>query len=98
MILVMIEVKDIEKLAALARIALSESEKETLRREVDSILDYVGEVQKVSSGLDTERKAGEIRNVMRPDENPHESGAFTEDLLNSAPAREGNYFKVKKIL
>ena len=39
-----------------------------------------------------------VRNVLRPDENPHEPGAFTEEILAEAPKRQGQYVKVKKIL
>lgn len=93
----MIEIKDIEKLASLARLAIANSEKEGLRREVDAILEYVGQIKE--AGVEAgERKVPELRNVMRADENPHKSGINTEDLLNSAPEREGEYIKVKKIL
>jgi Asp-tRNA(Asn)/Glu-tRNA(Gln) amidotransferase C subunit len=39
-----------------------------------------------------------ILNVMREDGRAHESGKYTEDLLNAAPDREGDYVKVKQIL
>ena len=39
-----------------------------------------------------------VLNVMREDVNPHESGLYTEKILEQAPTREGNYIKVKKIL
>jgi Asp-tRNA(Asn)/Glu-tRNA(Gln) amidotransferase C subunit len=65
---------------------------------MDSILNYVEQVQKVSKDLGSERKAGLLRNVMREDNNPHESGIFTEVLLSAAPKRDGQYLKVKKIL
>jgi Asp-tRNA(Asn)/Glu-tRNA(Gln) amidotransferase C subunit len=35
---------------------------------------------------------------MRDDSVTHTPGEFTEDILNNAPDREGNYLKVKKIL
>jgi aspartyl/glutamyl-tRNA(Asn/Gln) amidotransferase C subunit len=79
-------------------IAVSAEEKESLRKSMDSILNYVEQVQKVSKDLGSERKAGLLRNVMREDNNPHESGIFTEVLLSAAPKRDGQYLKVKKIL
>ena len=94
----MLDIKDIEKLANLSRLALNAGEKESLRKDMDSILDYVAQVQKVTANLDLEKKAGILRNVMREDNHPHESGIFTEKLLSSAPQREGDYVKVKKIL
>ena len=94
----MISIREIEKLAELSRIALSPEEKEALRKDMDSILDYVDQVKKVSADVRSEKKAGLWHNVLREDENPHESGIFTEDLLSAAPRRERQYVKVKKIL
>lgn len=94
----MITIKDIEKLAELSRIAISPEEKESFRKDMDSILGYVDQIQKVSANLSAEKKAGILRNVMREDKNPHESGIHTETLISAAPKREGNYLKVKKIL
>jgi aspartyl-tRNA(Asn)/glutamyl-tRNA(Gln) amidotransferase subunit C len=94
----MISLKEIEKLAELSRLDLSSEEKESFRKDMDSILDYVGQIQKVSSNISNEKKAGLIRNVLREDSNPHESGIYTETLISAAPKREGDYLKVKKIL
>ncbi len=92
----MIEKKDIEKLAALARIHVSDSEKEELREKIDSLLSYVEQIQKATGSA--EREVPAHRNVVREDTNPHESGIHTEALLNEAPKRKGDYLQVKKIL
>jgi aspartyl-tRNA(Asn)/glutamyl-tRNA(Gln) amidotransferase subunit C len=93
----MISIKDIEKLATLGRLKINDTEKESLRKDIDSILGYVGEIQKVDIG-DASTKVELVRNVMREDGNAHQSGKYTEALLSSAPDREGDYVKVKKIL
>ena len=41
--------KDIEKLGDLARIKLSETKKKGLKTDIESILGYVSEIQKVSA-------------------------------------------------
>ncbi len=92
-----IEFKDVEHLAGLARIAISDSEKEVLRHDLEEILAYVSQVTKVVADVGGPA-VSELRNVMRADENPHEGGIFTEVLLSAAPAREGNRLLVKKIL
>ena len=92
----MIERKDIEKLAALARIHVSDSEKEELREKIESVLSYVDQIQKATGNA--EREVPAHRNVMREDTNPHESGIHTETLLKEAPKRKGDYIQVKKIL
>ncbi len=94
----MISIKEIEKLAELSRLELSEGEKESLRKEMDSILGYVEQVNRVSAEASSENKADSLRTVWREDGTPHESGLYTEALLASAPQREGQYIRVKKIL
>lgn len=101
-----VELKDIEHLAGLARIAVSDSEKELLRHDLEEILAYVSKIKEVEGGqltTDTTSRTfdgmlGEIRNVMREDEGAHEGGIFTEDILKQAPMREGDRVLVKKIL
>ena len=44
----MLEKNDLENLANLARLLIPEEEKETLRKEVDSILGFVGEIKKLT--------------------------------------------------
>ncbi len=86
-------------LAKLARIEIADAEAESLAQEFESILKYVGEVKSVNqeSGIKNQEEFP-IRNVMREDGAPHESGLYTEKILEQAPAREGNFIKVKKIL
>ncbi len=88
---------EVKKLAVLARVGIDDAEAESLVSEFDAILGYVGEINAVQAG-EAVPVAGDLINVMREDENPHEAGVFTEDILNEAPSREGDYIKVKKIL
>jgi aspartyl-tRNA(Asn)/glutamyl-tRNA(Gln) amidotransferase subunit C len=92
-----IEIKDVEHLLGLARIAVSDSEKEVLRHDLEEILAYVSEIKEVATEVG-ESAVSELHNVLRADGNPHEGGMFTEDLLSAAPSREGNRVFVKKIL
>ncbi len=91
-----ISLAEIEKLAALARIALTDEEKKSLQQDMGSILTYVDQIKNAAGTTDVEI-VGNL-NVFRDDSNPHPTGMFTEDLLVAAPQREDNYFKVKKIL
>lgn len=92
-----IEIKDVEHLAGLARIKVSDSEKEVLRHDLEEILAYVSQVKEIAADLG-EPEAEELRNVMRADSDPHAGGIYTEDLLVATPSREGNRVFVKKIL
>ena len=88
------------KLASLARIKLADSEAEALSHDFETILDYVGQIKGLSqdAGLKLETASLPTLNTMREDSEGHESGLYTDKLLAEAPSREGNYFKVKKIL
>ena len=97
MICYMLKLEEIEKLAKLARLEIPAEEKETLRKEVAEILEYVGQIQKLSP-QEPPKEAGIIHNVFRDDKGPHQTGEFTDALLANAPDREDGYIKVKKIL
>ena len=84
-------------LAKLARIDIGNEEAESLSHEFESILGYVSEIK--SAGTTSESKVDHIlRNIMREDTDPHQSGLYTEKILAQAPARDGDYIKIKKIL
>jgi aspartyl-tRNA(Asn)/glutamyl-tRNA(Gln) amidotransferase subunit C len=94
----MISREDIQKLAGLARIKMLSEEEQNFAEKIDSILEYVGQIQKVRGRGDSFIATSHEINVMRDDNNPHESGIHTEAILNEAPKRDGQYIKVKKIL
>ncbi len=93
----MIDKSDIDKLSNLARVAVSEEEKETFLAEIGSILSYVSHIESVSSGVQDEVSFGQ-KNILREDHSPHETGVFTERLLNEAPTVQDGFIRVKKIL
>ena len=88
--------KDIKNLASLARIEISEEEAERLTPEIDSILGYVGQIKDVVGNI--KKDVPKLHNVMREDVSTNISRQYTDDILNNAPDREGDYIKVKKIL
>ena len=101
------DIKDIENLAQLSRLDLSQGEKESLLKDLDSILGYVKQVESLkSSNVEQEYR---LYNVWREDE--LELREFSRDLIlkqfpDSQPARphdgsgagEDGFLKVKKIL
>lgn len=95
--LIMLKLEEIEKLAKLAWLEIPAEEKETLRKEVEEILEYVGQIQKLSPE-EPPKEAGIIRNIFRDDKEPHQTGEFTDALLTNAPEKDSGYIKVKKIL
>jgi aspartyl-tRNA(Asn)/glutamyl-tRNA(Gln) amidotransferase subunit C len=93
----MISKKDIENLANLARIRLSEEEKEGLAKDVDSILAYVDQIKAAPIG-DFKQQPGAVKNVMREDVIVMTSDKDRGRLIDEAPKREGDFVAVKKIL
>lgn len=96
----MIEKSDIEKLANLARISVTEDEAEGLSKDIGAVLGYIESLQEISGfeGDDHMRAHSEAQNSLRSDTEAHEPGKYTEALLAQAPDSEKGFFKVKKIL
>jgi aspartyl-tRNA(Asn)/glutamyl-tRNA(Gln) amidotransferase subunit C len=92
------EQKDIEHLAKLSRIAVTETEATALAESISSILGYVSEIEAITNNSMVEKKVGPLCNVLREDTDPHPPYQYTEALLSEAPKRDGQYVKVKKIL
>jgi aspartyl-tRNA(Asn)/glutamyl-tRNA(Gln) amidotransferase subunit C len=94
----MITVLEIEKLAALARIRIDDAEKQSLTKEIDSILAYVDQIKKATVGADVKPVPGAVHNAMREDVAQPISAEDRERLLAEAPFREGDFIAVKKII
>ncbi len=89
------DIKDVENLAELARIELSDEEKKDLLSDMDSILGYVRQIEEVK--VDDVQPEYNIYNVWRED--VLEPREFSRDLLISQfPDSENGFLKVKKIL
>jgi aspartyl-tRNA(Asn)/glutamyl-tRNA(Gln) amidotransferase subunit C len=97
---------DIENLSVLARVAVSDEEKESFAVQLDSVLAYVSDIRKVATAdagalFEAQTplaRAGELRNVTRPDTEPAEGGSYTSAILANAPDSEDGYVKVAKII
>ncbi|TSC61446.1 MAG: hypothetical protein Athens041674_763 [Parcubacteria group bacterium Athens0416_74] len=87
---------DIRSLAKLARLDVTDEEVAKLEAEIPSILDFVETIKNAPTSLSIATPA--LRNVMRPDENPHESGTYTKELLDAAPAKTGDRIAVKQVI
>lgn len=90
-------IDDVDKLAELARIEMSEEEKQEFLENMESILKYVDVIQTANTD-DVVLDIGDVYNVMRADIDPIESGVNTEKILEEMPATQNGFLKVKKIL
>lgn len=93
----MLKPEDIDHLATLARIDLSQEEKEEFPKQLEAILAYVGEVSKVTTKEDAVPRVGALRNVMREDTDVRPGGEFTDAIIENAPHKEDGYVKVQQI-
>ena len=88
---------EVEHVAHLARLALSEPEKQRFARELGSILAYVEHLQDLDT-QDVEATLGvqPRANVFREDVVTEPMGP--EQALRNAPDREEKYFRIPRIL
>ena len=92
-----LERADVEHIALLARIGLSDEEVETFREQLSDILEQfevLGELD--TAGVTPTGHAVRLEAVMRDD--VPDSSLDPEEVLSNAPRREGEYFRVKAVL
>ena len=88
---------DVRKVAKLARLELSEEEVEPYTSLLEKILGYFEQLEEVeTSDVPPTTRAVEVINVVRDD--AVISTTVREELLDQAPLREGDFFRVPKIL
>ena len=95
-----LERDDVEHIATLARIALTEEEVEALREQLSNILDQFEVLSELdTSGVAPTGHAAQLAGstgVMRDD--VADDSLQPEDVLRNAPRREGEFFRVKAVL
>ena len=92
-----ISADDVRKAAKVARLNLPDDKIATYTGQLESILGYVSQLEQVdTTGVPETTRAVEVTNVTRQDGvNPT---PVREEILNQAPQREGDFFRVPKIL
>lgn len=92
----MLSVKEVEHVARLARLSLTEKEKGEFAEQLGKIISYFDQLKAVDTdGVEPMAHALSVVNVTRADEVKTPPGR--ELLLALAPAVENGYFKVPKI-
>ena len=88
---------DVRKVAQLARLELPEDQIETYTSQLEEILSYVDQLQEIDTqNVPQTTRAVEVVNAMRED--MVALNCSREEILNQAPHREGDFFRVPKIL
>ena len=95
----MISKKDVEHIAKLARIELSENEKEKYEKDLSEILSFVEKLNEVDTKNILPMTGGTIlKNVLRKDEQEDKDlENRQEKLVEAAPENEKGFIKVKSV-
>ena len=89
--------EEVKKVASLARIELNEEEIDNHSAQLEKILDYINQLEKINTdNVPCTTRAIEVVNVVRNDINKKFDGI--DEILDLAPSREDDFFKVPKII
>jgi aspartyl-tRNA(Asn)/glutamyl-tRNA(Gln) amidotransferase subunit C len=92
-----VDADTVRRIAHLARIAVADDEVEHLRGELNAILAWVEQLSEVDiAGVEPMTSVTPMAMKKRPD--AVTDGGDAEAVLRNAPAREGNYFVVPKVV
>jgi aspartyl-tRNA(Asn)/glutamyl-tRNA(Gln) amidotransferase subunit C len=92
-----ITVKDVEHVASLARLELTEQEKEQFAAQLSAILKYVDQLNELdTSDVDPTSHVLDLYNVMRDDKSRPSPGI--DQLMKNAPDVEDDQFRVPDVL
>ncbi|MFQ6062262.1 MAG: Asp-tRNA(Asn)/Glu-tRNA(Gln) amidotransferase subunit GatC [Methanosarcinales archaeon] len=92
----MITKKDVEHLGWLARIELSEQEKEEYTGQLNSVLDYFNKLDEINPEVLPTYHVVECINIFR--EYIAKKSLDQKDALKNAPRKENGYFKAPRIV
>ena len=92
-----ITLQEVEHVARLARLALSEEEKEQMRSQLDRILGYVEKLNQLdTTGVEPTSHAIPMTNVFRED--ALTPSLSREEAMGNAPDRQEGFFRVPRII
>ena len=92
-----IDIEQVRKVATLARLELSDAEQAQFTDQLNNILEYVQQLDELdTTDVPPTTRAIEVSNITRSDQ--LEVFAEREAILDSAPDREEDFFKVPKIM
>ena len=92
-----LELETVERIAALARLGLSQDEKERMREQLSVVLDHISMLEEVpTEDIPPTAQVIELQNIMRDD--VVEPSLPREQVLLNAPDTEDGFIKVKAVL
>jgi len=92
-----VDAATVRRIARLARIAVAEDEVEHLKGELNGMLAFIEQLLEVDvDGVEPMTSVMPMTMKKRPDEVT--DGGIADDILKNAPAREGDFFLVPKVV
>lgn len=92
-----VDAATVRRIAHLARIAVADDEVAHLQGELNTILNFIEQLSEVNcEGVEPMTSVTPMAMKQRKDEVT--DGGIGADVLRNAPAREGNYFLVPKVV
>ncbi|CAN5599629.1 Asp-tRNA(Asn)/Glu-tRNA(Gln) amidotransferase subunit GatC [soil metagenome] len=94
---VKLELETVERIAALARLGLSQDEMERMRDQLSVVLDHISMLEEVpTEDIPPTAQVIELQNIMRDD--VVEPSLSQEQVILNAPRSEDGFIKVKAVL
>lgn len=94
-----ISIKEVEHIAALARIELSEEEKAEFASQLSDVLGYVEQLNEVDTeSVEPISQVTGMVNVTREDLIRDSDEKMRQGMIKNFPDREGEYVKVKQVM
>ena len=91
-------VEEIEQIATLARLDLSENEKNTYAEQLSVVFDYIQILNEVNTdGVEETCQVTGLEDVVREDKAVDSSEELKKKLINSFPEKMGKLLKVKAV-
>lgn len=92
-----IDEQQLDQIESLARLQLTDEEKERLRDQLSQILDHVEKLNELDlENVEPMTHPLELTNVLREDDT--DEPLDVEDVLQNAPEKTGQFFKVPQVI
>ena len=92
-----IDIKQIEQIASLSRIKLTDDEKDIFREQLTDILGYIEKLNELDTDdVQPMAHATSIKNIFREDQ--QKSSFPRQEILELSPSSANGFFKVPKVL
>ena len=92
-----IEKNQVKKVAKLSRISLDESKVESLSKDLNSIINFVEQLNKLDT-KDTKPLSSVIDKTLKPRNDKVNDGKIKEEILKNSPNKNEDIFIVPKVI